>query len=176
LKPYLDTYAYCLMGNHFHFVVYVKAVDESILKSIENEHTEMANRFLNNEVDYDAFLTDQFRRFFSAYAHMYNTQQKRHGSLFQEKFKHVQLKSIIAVLDKICYVHHNPIHHGYHSVYENWKYSSYDVYLDDRICSLEREKGLALFGSNLDNRKPFIEHHQIYKANWRFWNNLEDDM
>ncbi|MEY4934831.1 MAG: hypothetical protein RIS64_1190 [Bacteroidota bacterium] len=176
LKPYLDTYAYCLMGNHFHFVVYVKLVDETVLKSIENEHTVKANRFLNNEIDYNTFLVDQFKRFFSAYVHKFNKQQKRHGSLLQEKFKRVQLKTEVAVLEKICYVHHNPIHHGYHAVYENWNYSSYDAYLDDRLCSLEREKGLVLFGSSLDNRKPFIEYHQIYKENWRIWHHLENDI
>jgi putative transposase len=172
LKSYLDTYAYCLMGNHFHFVSHVKPLTEMVLKSIGSEHTRVGNRFLNNEIDYNTFLVDQFKRFFSAYALKFNKQHERHGSIYQERFKRVQIAEGISLLDKICYVHHNPIHHGYHGVYKDWRYSSYDTYLDDKVTSIEREKGLALF----KNRERFMDYHQIYKENWKKWNSLDDDM
>jgi putative transposase len=180
LSPYLDTYAYCLMGNHFHFLVKIKNVDEEFLKSLQKEKTVAARKLLKTELkkemDLNSFLVDQFKRLFTAYARKFNDLQKRHGSLFQTRFKRVRVEAGTAVLEKIAYIHHNPIHHGFHSVYHDWKYSSYDAYLGNQPTFLARKNGLELFGVLNGQRKRFTDYHHIFKQNWKKLNSKEDDM
>jgi putative transposase len=175
LKPYLDLYAYCLMGNHFHFLVYVKPIDSAIIASIERELTVHAANVLNGDIDYHLFLMDQFKRLLSSYVLKFNGQQKRHGSLLQDRIKRVKVPEK-RVLDKCCYIHHNPVHHRFQTEYAGWRYGSYDTYLDDRIASVVREKGLALFGASLSNRSKFIKYHQKFKENfknfYRYYDNI----
>ncbi len=175
LTRYLDTYAYCLMGNHFHFLVKIKQVEEAVLESVQKEKTVAARKFLQGKIDFNAFLEDQFKRLFTSYARMLNNRLKRHGSVFQTRFKRVRVEQGTAVLEKICYIHHNPIHHGFHSVYHDWKYSSYDVYLSHQPTFLARQNGLQLFGVGAQRRR-FTSYHQTFKQNWKKWDSKDDDM
>lgn len=175
LKNYFDLYTYCLMGNHFHFFIFVKPIDDAIIASIEQEHTVSANRVLKGEITYHLFLMDQLKRLLSSYVLKFNGQQKRHGSLMQDRIKRVKV-SKNRVLDKFCYVHHNPIHHRFQTDYAGWRYSSYDAYLDNRVTSIVREKGLALFGSTLADRSKYIKHHEKFKANFKNFYRDYDNM
>lgn len=179
IHPYMDTYAYCLMSNHFHFLARVKPITESLLDSVRTENTVATQRFLTNEISFDAFLEDQFKRFFSAYTLAFNKQQKRHGSLFQASFKRVQLKSNVKILNTLCYIHHNPIHHDISPFYEVWKYSSFNTYLSDKNTSLARREGLALFGGDGIDIKAFLHYHEAYqmdKLRWKKGLDWEDNM
>ena len=128
LGSYLDTYAYCLMGNHFHFVIKVKSIDTVLIKTIQSENTNAACHFLNRITTYNTFLEDQFKRFFSSYTLSFNKYYKRHGSLFQSRFKRIEISNHVKLLNTICYVHHNPIHHDISPFYEVWCYSSYKAF------------------------------------------------
>jgi putative transposase len=162
VSDYLDTYAYCLMSNHFHFIVKVKSVDDELKECVKHEGTVAARAFLLNEITFDAFLEDQFKRLFTSYAKAFNTQRERHGSLFQKGFKRIQQKNIEQLFDKIAYVHHNPLHHGASPFYDVWTYSSYIAYLSNKPTSLKREEGLTLFG-DLD---AFITFHENFHSQW----------
>jgi REP element-mobilizing transposase RayT len=162
LSNYLDTYAYCLMSNHFHFIVKVKPIDDELKICVQEEGTVAARAFLVQEITFDAFLEDQFKRFFTSYAKAFNTQQNRHGSLFQKGFKRIQQTTYEQLLDKIAYVHHNPLHHNMSPFYNAWTYSSYPAYLSNKPTSLKREEGLLLF----DGLKSFIDFHENYHTQW----------
>lgn len=68
LWNYLEFYAYCLIPNHFHFLVSVKTKDREIELILENEKTKCAKLFLENKISINKFLEDQFRRLFSSHA------------------------------------------------------------------------------------------------------------
>jgi putative transposase len=159
---YLDTYAYCLMPNHFHFIVKVKPVDADFKTNVQKEGTTAANAFLFNKITVDAFLEDQFKRFFTSYAKSFNKQHNRHGSLFETRFKRIKLKTLDHLRDKIAYVHHNPLHHNMSTSYGGWLYSSYQSYLSDKPTKIKRFEGLSLFGG----KEAFVLFHQNFHTKW----------
>ncbi len=65
----VDTFSYCLMPNHFHFLVRIK--------DIENNKTKGGLTFIDK----------CFRDFFITYAKAINNNYNRTGALFQQKFK-----------------------------------------------------------------------------------------
>ena len=165
LSTYVDTYSYCLMSNHFHFIIKVKEPDMDYWACVKAEKTVASNAFLNGEIDINTFLEDQFKRFFSSYAHKYNNKYERHGSLFQKRFKRIELTTLLSILNKICYVHHNPIHHRLATHYEAWQYSSYNAYLSDKPTKICKREGLILFSDKM-SIAFFKMYHQEYSENW----------
>ena len=161
LGNYTDTYAYCLMGNHFHFIIRVKSVDSAFKEAVDKEQTVAARKFLANDSTVNNFLEDQFKRFFNSYAASFNKYHTRHGSLFQKRFKRVLISDKQVLLDKICYVHHNPIHHNFSDYYEGWHFSSFNAYLTQHKTSVQRVGGLSLF----EGLPAFLLYHEQYKNN-----------
>jgi len=100
--------AYCLIPNHFHFLIRVKenCGDEEIVKSIGD--------FLN------------------AYTKSFNKLYSRNGGLFQRKFKRkkVELDSYYTRL--IIYIHLNPVKHDLTNNPINWQFSSYNTYFSTK--------------------------------------------
>ena len=74
-----------------------------------------------------------------------NKQENRTGSLFQQRFKRVLLLDEYALVAKICYTHHNPIHHGFCEHYDEWLFSSYLRFLTDKESILEKDFVRDLF-------------------------------
>ena len=163
---YLDTYAYCLMSNHFHCIVRVKPVDEAFKTAVAIETTVAARLFLQNKISLNTFLEDQFKRFFTSYAKSFNKQHDRHGSLLEKRFKRVQITEHLILLDKIAYVHHNPLHHNLSPFYEVWTYSSYLIYLSNKQTKLKRSEGLHLFDGQNGSVPVFEKYHQDFHRRW----------
>ncbi|MBI1226501.1 MAG: hypothetical protein GC192_14805 [Bacteroidetes bacterium] len=163
--PYMDIYAYCLMPNHFHFVVQVLQLDESIKAHLAKEKTKAADKLILNEITIDQFLEDQFRRMFSSIALSYNFHHKRTGTLFQKRPKRVGLSTEPRLLNAILYTHHNCIHHKLTKDYTDWKYSSYNAILSNQPTQVSRKKVLEWFGSGnpVLGRKLFLQHHAEYR-------------
>ena len=130
ISPYFDVAAYCLMSNHFHFLVCVKPINQEIISSIKLEKVKAAKNYINGDIDYNTFLESQFKRLFSSYALAINKQEYRHGSLFQKRFKRIKVRTESKFWYYLKYIHHNPIHHGCCYDYSDWKFSSYNSYLD----------------------------------------------
>jgi putative transposase len=149
LGNYVDTVAYCLMYNHFHFVVQIKTVDNDLKEIAKKEYTNASLKFFAGDISFNTFLEDQFRRLFQSYSLAYNKQKGRHGSLFEPKFKRIQLRTLPRILYAMAYVHHNPMHHDYSPYYEGWTYSSYKAYLTEKPTKLAKELGLSLFNDGV---------------------------
>jgi len=128
ISPYLDVAAYCLMSNHFHFLARVKPTSKEVIDCIKQEKTKAAKNYMNEEIDYNAFLESQFKRLYSSYALAINKQEGRHGSLFQKRFKRIKVRSESKFWYYLKYIHHNPIHHGFCHSYSDWKFSSFNNY------------------------------------------------
>ena len=179
IHPYMETYAYCLMGNHFHFLVRVRMVDDAMKQQIEQEQTVASRKFLKGEIDFNTFLEDQFKRLFSSYTLAYNKQQGRHGSLFQESFKRIQIDNEVKLLNTLCYIHHNPIHHNVSLSYDVWTFSSFNAYLSQANTLIERQAGLKLFDGIGATSKAFEDYHEAFrqlKATFRRHIDEEDNL
>lgn len=153
IVPYIDVAAYCLMLNHFHFLGRVKPITNEIKECILQEGTKMSKKYLAGRVDYNTFLESQFKRVYGAYALAINKQENQHGSLFQKRFKRVQVRSVPNFWSTFYYIHHNPIHHGFCSDYWGWQHSSifsywYDIQsfvaCDDVLAMLDPDPRKAL--------------------------------
>lgn len=80
-KKQVTIFAYCLMPNHFHFLI--KAVEENGL-----------SLFLSN--------------FQNSYAKYFNQKYDRNGSLFQSMFKAVRMETDEQLIHVSRYIHLNP--------------------------------------------------------------------
>ncbi|CAM3813160.1 transposase [Flavobacterium branchiophilum] len=123
LSEKISVLAYCLMDNHFHFVI---RIDEE-----------------------DKIVTQAFSNFFNSYAKAFNKQNNRTGSLFEKHFKRIKLENELYLKNLIIYVHLNPKHHlGLD--YKNFKFSSFKAILSDSYTSIKRNDVIQSFG-DLDN-------------------------
>lgn len=132
-----ETYAYCLMGNHFHFLVSVRSLNEQqelfLDANLKSKSLRSPSKHLSN--------------FFSSYTQAINKQQGRVGSLFQKNFKRKEVDSQEYFQRLIVYIHQNPIHHGFSEALNHYPFSSYRHFLNsDETSFINRKKVLQLFG------------------------------
>lgn len=156
LSPYFDTFAYCLIPNHFHFLVKVK---EKEMIDVSKEDTNAAKKYLDGEESVNFFLENQLSRMFSGIALRHNRAIGREGALFKEGTKRVLLKTENRMVYQLCYIHHNPINHHLTKRYDAWRYSSYNAYLSRKPSRLQREDMLEI----LDGIDGFLEIHREFK-------------
>lgn len=97
LRDCLDLNAYCLMPNHFHMLVYQRK-EQGMTKFIQSVYT--------------------------AYTMYFNKKYKRRGSLFENRFKAVEILTDSQLQHITRYIHLN------HRDFRIWKHSSYHDYLN----------------------------------------------
>ncbi|WP_177761305.1 transposase [Flavobacterium sp. I3-2] len=117
LEDTIEIYAYCLMDNHFHFLIKILNEDKVVQK-------------LSNV--------------FNGYAKALNKQENRTGSLFEKHFKRIKLENEIYLKNLIIYIHRNPKHH-LDLNFEDYRFSSYQAFLSEKKTKLERAKVIELF-------------------------------
>ncbi len=161
LSPYFDTFAYCLIPNHFHFLVRVKSNVDQV---IENEKTKISIKYINGEVPLNSVLENQLSRMLSGVSLRYNSKYKRQGPLFKQGTKRVLLKNEVRIANLLCYIHHNPIHHKLSSSYSDWKYSSYQSYLSNTKSKLDKLTVLELIGGIDIFHQLHDEYFDYYKS------------
>ncbi|MES2810227.1 MAG: hypothetical protein V4619_16460 [Bacteroidota bacterium] len=146
LSPVIDTYAYCLLGNHFHLLIRVK------------EDLEVQSSGDRNVV-HDK-VSHQFQKFFQSYALAFNKQQDRVGTLFQTPFKRAMVTDDTYLIQLVYYIHDNPQQHGLIDNFREWKWSSYKSMLSDKLSRLKKQEVLNWFGGK-DAYQTY--HHQLHK-------------
>jgi len=118
-------YGYCLMDNHVHLMIDVNGSDISKIMHGIN----------------------------FSYAQYYNRRHKRHGHLFQDRFKSKIVKDDRYLLALSAYIHNNPTDISkYNTCPEKYYYSSLAVYLGLRQDPFELvDDGfiMSIFGSSL---------------------------
>jgi type I restriction enzyme S subunit len=122
--------AYCLMPNHYHLLVFLKADEfgETIMQPLTVSYTKAINR-----------------------------QEKRVGPLFQGPFKAILVDKDAYLLHLTRYIHLNPVAAGLVKGPTEWVYSSFRDYIGQRNGTLPQpEIVLAQFASPLDYR-DFVE-------------------
>lgn len=148
ISPIADTFAYCLMPNHFHFALRIKSQKE--LQQLLTLPKFQTLAKLNTSI------SKQFSNLFSSYSQAFNKQQNRRGTLFEKPFKRKQITSDIYFKQLIHYIHYNPVHHQFVDDLRNWKYSSYEIYFSDKATLLKREEVINWFV----NKENFYLFHK----------------
>ena len=143
VDPFVEVYSYCLMPNHFHFLIKVKT--ESQIRSV---YTEI------NPIDIQRTISKKFSNFFSSYTQSFNKVFNRRGSLFMKPYKRIIVKDQKYLLKLIHYIHYNPINAGLTTKLDNWKYSSYKSIIGNSPTLVKRDEIIELF-EDLANFKHF---------------------
>lgn len=146
-----DTYAYCLMPNHFHLVLRLKTEDE-LVSFIGKKYPETDLRSFGSFAD---LFSNQFKNFLISYAKAFNKMYNRRGSLFLDNLNRNLIDSEEYFFQAIRYVHLNPVKHGFANSPGDWPYSSFNIHLSDTPTFLERRKVIKWFGG----RASFISYH-----------------
>ncbi len=134
LSSCVETYAFCLLPNHFHLLIRVKEGNADAIKSL---HLEDAKIF--------APPAAAFHRLFTSYSKAINKQQKRHGSLIENPFKRIEIDTSEYLINLILYIHTNPQLHGFVKDFRNYKWSSYNEILSDEPTNLQRTSVIKWF-------------------------------
>ena len=110
VKKYLKIYdltfiAYCLMPNHYHFLIRVNAGDQ---------------------------ISPFLQRLFNSYSQAYNRQQNRSGTLFEGRAQYRLVDTTKYVLQLSKYIHLNPVSAGLVRLPEEWEFSNYREWIGIR--------------------------------------------
>ena len=144
VEPMADTYAYCLLPDHAHFLVRIRTEEET--PGISK----------NPRVPTDLYPSHFFSILFNAYTKTINKAYGRAGDLFQKPFGRVQVTSDVHLVHLIAYLHQNPEKHGLVKDWRDWPHSSYHALLSDEPARLRREEVLTWF----DGPAAFQQFHQ----------------
>jgi len=165
IDPIAETYAYCLLRNHFHVSLKTKTEEEieQTLKALET--------FRDSGKLGPGYLSRQFSNLFNAYAKAINKAYGRTGSLFEHPFGRVPITTGRQFWNVIAYIHQNPQKHKFVQDFRDWKWSSYGIILVEKPTKLRRDAVLDWFGG----KENYLELHEqwVSDANAKWF--AEDD-
>jgi len=121
LTPAVTVIAYCLMPNHFHFLLRQNA-PEGISTLFEKAH--------------------------KRYARYYNTKHGFKGRIFRTQLNHRETMEEKYILHACAYIHANPVQANLANFPEDWEYSNFREYLRLRHGSLWSERFLLDYIAN----------------------------
>ena len=145
--PVADTYAYCLLRNHFHLLVRIRRIEEQKAYAEDADGEDADAETLGiSEPFKPKKPSQQFSNLFNAYAKAINRAFGRTGSLFENPFGRVLVASDAHMSRVITYIHQNPQKHGFVEDFREWPYSSYHAILTQKPTRIERGAVLDWFG------------------------------
>ena len=167
ILPIAETYAYCLLPNHFHLVVRIrrKEVIEEVYRNFKSTNFSKVPNFGKVENSgkveitdniIEQFISKQFANLFSCYTQSFNKVNKRRGSLFLKNFRREPIENKAYFLNAVIYTHRNPVHHAFCDRYTDWSYTSFCEIKERNSQMIEVEKLLRMFG----DRDSFIDLHE----------------
>jgi len=149
IDPIADTFAYCLMRNHFHLLVRIKT-----------ETTKQTDAVFTGALQTTPILekdaSHAFNNLLNSYTKSINKAYNRVGSLFQKSFGRKEVTSDRYFITLIHYIHHNPQKHGFVEDFRTYPYSSYATFLSNKPTSLKRDEVLEWF----NNAQGFEKFHR----------------
>ncbi len=137
IEPIAETYAWCLLKNHFHLLVRIK--DKSEINNIELRYSTIEKPKIIDP-------SRQFSHLFNAYTQAINKRYDRTGSLFETTFERKLVSSEKYFQQLVFYIHNNPVHHGLVKQISLYPWSSYKTILSTSPTKLMRNEVLEIFG------------------------------
>jgi len=146
VNPFTYTFAYCLLGNHFHFLIRTKSEEE-------------IRHYLNGkkqEKSVSWHLSNGFGSLFKSYAQAINKGYERTGGLFEEPFHRIEVAEDSYFTRLIFYIHYNPQKHGIVNDFKEYPYSSYSSHISQKHTKLQKTEVLNWFGG----KEQYEKFHQ----------------
>lgn len=166
ILPYADILAWCLMPNHFHFMLFVR---ETEIEVINSEAMPQSHRL--TKTTKKRSLNDSIAIMLRSYTRAINKQNEFTGSLFRNKTKadcinypkgimpsfinesgvtRINIDHVENQYPQICfnYIHQNPVKAGLVSKDIDWDYSSAQDYAglrEGKLVNKHLAKELRLF-------------------------------
>jgi len=132
MTPVADVFAYALLPNHYHLLLWI---NEDI-EGMEFSH--------------------QFKRFILSYTNLINKRENRSGNLFLNVFKRLRVTEKDYLMRLLFYIHFNPQKHKVLERFQDYDYSSFKSLISNLPTLLKREEVLSWF----DGREGFIAYHK----------------
>ncbi|MDQ2087486.1 transposase [Herbivorax sp. ANBcel31] len=126
--------AFCLMGNHVHLMM--REGKEDISKVM--------------------------KRITVSYVHYFNNKYKRAGHLFQGRFKSEVVEEDNYVLALARYIHNNPVKAGIVKRASDYKWSSYNTYIDEENSYSDIIDKHLLLGIFSENKNTAIMEYKKF--------------
>jgi len=141
-------FAYCLMNNHLHLLL--------------KEQEDGISRIM--------------RRINTAYAYYFNKKYNRVGHVFQGRFKSEPVENDSYLISVIRYIHNNPVKAKIVNQPQQYRWSSYSLYLKEQKCIIDKEEILNLFSpdrskaihlltefSHQQNNDTFMDYQEVFR-------------
>jgi putative transposase len=154
IAPIADTFCYCLMPNHFHFLLRIKPEKELIMYFQARQN----HQGFQNLDGLSKGLSNQFSNLQNAYSKAFNKMYCRKGSLFMHPFKRKRINGSEHLKQLILYIHNNPIKAGLCKAASDWKYSSYATILSGETTFLKREDTITWFENAWNFKHIHVKH------------------
>jgi putative transposase len=151
ISPIAQTLAWCLLPNHYHFLVRINSAT-----ALSKRYTERKGRELQEENKLSEFITEQFANWQNAYAKAFNKMYKRQGGLFMNYLRRISIEGEDQLMKTVFYIHKNPVHHGFTQAIGAWPWTSYNEYKSDKPFLTGGKEVMSLFGT----KESFIKFHQ----------------
>lgn len=134
LADYAEVLSYCILDNHYHFLIRIKKTNEL-----------------------PSTFSRQFGNMVLSYTHYYNRTYDYSGPIFHRCFKRLTVDHRTYFLMLFWYIHNNPVKHQKATGIPDYAYSSFRGYLYRRDPILAIDSGIEVFGS-IEN---FLSFHRI---------------
>ncbi len=129
LKYAISILAYCLLPNHYHFLV-------------------------RQDGEHSARMLPQYT--FNAYTKAFNKRYKRSGTLFEGPFQALQVHTEPYLLNICRYIHANPVLHGVTDDPAMWQFSNYLEWVDQRPGELVDRAFISNYFDSPETYERFV--------------------
>lgn len=160
IEPIADTFAWCLMKNHFHVLVRIKEENEiGFLNSDNAKKEDLAEKWriyfpdkLDKRFQQKPQPSRMFQHLFNAYSRWFNLKTGRKNSLFVKEFERKLVDNSNYYRNLIIYINNNPVHHGFVKHPLEYSWSSYKTSINETFTKLKRKQVINFF-DDVDNFK-----------------------
>jgi putative transposase len=121
--PIAETYAYCLLSDHLHFLIRIRE-------------------------DAGGSLYKPFALLFNSYSKGYNKLHEKEGKVFKFKFKRKEIRKTEYFLEMIRYVNQNPWKHGAAEHPANYRFSSFRATMTASPTLIAKQEVQGYFGTH----------------------------
>ena len=155
IDPIGETFAWCLLKNHFHLLVRIKTVEEILQEQQKHEIRKIIPPH------------QSFGNLFNAYTKAINKGYNRHGALFERPFKRKLIDNEAYLRSVIKYIHYNPVNHRFCEYPIEYPWSSYLTCVSEKPTKLKREKVISLF-ENINGLKNSHKQNEDFDSLEKF--------
>lgn len=167
-KDCMDIKAFALLKNHFHFLIKTQS-KEDIIKHLNdyydiNRHqlpkSFRMDRHLKKIENPQLHIKQRLSDTFNSYTQAFNKFNKRRGKLFLESYKLKRIDSLSYLKTIVCYIHNNPVKHGFSKSMETYQYTSFNDYKNGTSKIIELDDIYKTFGGV----EEFLKYHKNYTS------------